>query len=674
MKTDTANIELNNPFPGLQPFQRGQEHLFFGRENQTDELVDRLQKTHFLAVVGSSGCGKSSLVQCGLLNALRIGLMSESGTTWRIVSCRPAGQPMKSLATALAEPGVLFEKYDSKTMKLVDIIDATLHMSTRGISDVFELSKQKPTANLLVVVDQFEELFRYSNTGESESESSNKSKTEATQFIKLLLNASRQVHQRIYIVLTMRSDFLGDCARFDGLAQAINEGQYLVPRMTRNERRSAISGPVGVSGATIDSILLTKLINDLGDDPDQLSIMQHALNRIWTRWQEIGRHQDPLSLTHYSAIGSMKQALDNHAEKVFAELDPIRQQPLCEKIFKALTNKATDSRGVRRPTSLALLVELTEAPIEELVSVIDAFRKPSRSFLMPPMTQKLDQETVIDISHESLMRMWRRLLNWANEEAESTRTYQRLASTATLHANGKAGLWRDPDLQLALEWRMRNTPNESWASRIAPGFDKAMIFLDDSRIAADQETAEKIRRTEKDRELERSQAISSEQQRTIAAQRRASRKQRQITLLVIGGLIVTSLLSITAFNQAGTLKANVDEMKALASNEKRANDEMQEVLSAAVVLLNEKEVINTERRTERKFTNRTKARVQIFKLDKMGIRSEPMLIGMSESSVLKGVENQLWLARSVSTGRLISTGFLDSRTESIDIVEAKQQE
>ena len=142
----------------------------------------------------------------------------------------------------------------------------------------------------------------------------------ATAFVNLLLEAKEQTTYPIYVVLTMRSDFLGDCAQFPGLAEAINAGQYLVPRMTRDERRAAISGPVGVGGAEISPVLLTRLVNDVGDNPDQLSILQHALNRTWARWQHEGGGKGPLDLPHYEAIGTMAHALDQHAERAYAEL------------------------------------------------------------------------------------------------------------------------------------------------------------------------------------------------------------------------------------------------------------------------------------------------------------------------------------------------------------------
>ena len=471
-----------NPFPGLRPFREDEEYLFFGRENQVDAMVDKLAATRVLAVVGTSGSGKSSLVNCGLRPALHGGLMARAGTSWRMAQFRPGSDPMQAMARALAEDGVLFRDYQAGGLTLAEIVDTTLRMSKLGLIDIYEQAQLEKDVNLLVVVDQFEELFRYRRLAAGQQENVYGVSEEATAFVNLLLEAKDQTTYPIYIVLTMRSDFLGDCAQFTGLAEAINAGQYLVPRMTRDERRAAISGPVGVGGAEISPVLLTRLINDVGDNPDQLSILQHALNRTWYQRERSGDN-GTLDLTHYEAIGTMAHALDQHAERAYAELATERQRQICEKLFKALTDKATDPRGVRRPTTLGTLCALGDAAPAEVTEVIDVFRKPSRSFLMPPIEEALQTETVIDISHESLMRVWERLKTWVHEEAQSAQTYSRLAETAVLHGAGQAGLWQDPDLQVALKWHEHNQPNEVWARRYNPEFTSALGFLKKSKAA-----------------------------------------------------------------------------------------------------------------------------------------------------------------------------------------------
>ena len=154
-----------NPFPGLRPFREDEEYLFFGRENQVDAMVDKLAATRFLAVVGTSGSGKSSLVNCGLRPALRQGLMARAGAAWRMAQFRPGADPIGAMARALAEDGVLFARNAAKDLPLADIVETTLRMSKEGLIDIFEQARLDDGVNLLVVVDQFEELFRYRKLG-----------------------------------------------------------------------------------------------------------------------------------------------------------------------------------------------------------------------------------------------------------------------------------------------------------------------------------------------------------------------------------------------------------------------------------------------------------------------------------------------------------------------------
>jgi hypothetical protein len=471
----------HNPFPGLRPFKEEEEYLFFGRDNQVDAMVDKLAATRFLAVVGTSGSGKSSLVNCGLRPALHGGLMARAGTVWRMAQFRPGSDPMRAMARALAKDGVLFRDYQGGGLTLAEIVDTTLRMSKLGLIDIYEQAQLGEDVNLLVVVDQFEELFRYRQFGFGQQQNVHGISEEATAFVNLLLAVKEQTTYPIYVVLTMRSDFLGDCTQFPGLAEAINAGQYLVPRMVRDERRAAISGPVGVGGAEISPVLLTRLVNDVGDNPDQLSILQHALNRTWNQWERSG-DSGPLDLPHYEAIGTMAHALDQHAERAYAELATARQQQICEKLFKALTDKATDPRGVRRPTTWITLCALAEATPVEVTEVIDVFRKPSRSFLMPPPRRRFRRDGDRHFARKLDARVGA-VEGWADEEAQSAQIYSRLAETAVLHGAGQAGLWQDPDLQVALKWHEQNRPNEVWARRYHPEFTNAMRFLKTSKAA-----------------------------------------------------------------------------------------------------------------------------------------------------------------------------------------------
>ncbi len=462
MAEQPGGATVRNPYPGLRPFRTDEEHLFFGREHQVDRMIDKLAVQRFLAVVGTSGSGKSSLVNCGLRPALHRGHMASAGAAWRMAQFRPENDPLGKLAQALAAPGVLYDAAAIATMArkglpTAELVALTLRLGSLGLVDMVAQARLPAGTQLLVVVDQFEELFRFRNSADkaantaADNAANTAANTAATAavtataddalaFVQLLLEAAAQTELPIHVVLTMRSDFLGDCAQFCGLPEAINEGQYLVPRLTRDEIRAAITGPAGVAEAQIGPLLLTRLLNDVGDNPDQLSILQHALNRTWFHWESAGA-SDALALAHYEAAGGMAHALDKHANKAFGELAGPAEQRLCERIFKALTDTGTDARGVRRPKRLDELARITGGTADELRRVLDIFRKPSRSFLMPPLADALGPDSVIDISHESLMRVWARLKTWADEEAQSARIYRRLRETALEHQDKRVGFW-----------------------------------------------------------------------------------------------------------------------------------------------------------------------------------------------------------------------------------------
>lgn len=480
-----------NPFPGLRSFEEDEDFLFFGREEQTDELLKKLGNTRFLAVVGNSGSGKSSLVKSGLLPFLHSGYMVKAGSSWKVAVARPGNDPIGNVAKALAGSKVLYKDTDESMQSMyAAIIESTLRRSTLGLSEAVKQSDLNSKENLLVVIDQFEELFRFNRYEKLNQQG----KRDSLHFVDLLLNAGNQREIPIYIVFTMRSDFIGECTQFRGLPEAINEGQYLIPRMTREERKSAITGPVAVGGAKITPRLVTRLLNDVGDSPDQLPILQHALMRTWNYWSTHSPSDDPIDLAHYESIGTMKRALSLHAEEAYNELKGERERQLCEILFKALTDKGVGGQGIRRPCKLSEICAISGATIEEYIPIIDTFRKPGISFLMPPLSVPLESQTIIDISHESLMRVWTRLIGWVEEETQSAEIYLRLSEAAALYHEGKTDLWKGPELQLTLNWKEESQVNEVWANRYDPSYERAFLFLQYSKEAYQLGLEEKEKR------------------------------------------------------------------------------------------------------------------------------------------------------------------------------------
>ncbi|MEQ8906166.1 High-affnity carbon uptake protein Hat/HatR [Ekhidna sp.] len=528
--------QLINPFPGLRPFGIEESHLFFGREGQSDEVLVKLSENKFVAILGASGSGKSSLMYCGLIPTLYGGFMTEAGSNWRIVVTRPGGGPIDNLAESLLIKDKEYSNLgDEDKLIRKTIISTVLRSSSLGLVEVVRQLKADDFQNVLILVDQFEELFRYRKL-----ESATSDLDESSAFVNLLLEAIHQYDEPVFIALTMRSDFIGECAQFPDLTQMINDSHYLIPQMTRDQKRTAIEGPIAVGGGKVAPRLTQQLLNDVGDNPDQLPILQHALMRTWSYWTENRKIGEPIDLRHYNSIGTLREALSMHANEAYDSLSK-REKEICEVMFKALTERGSENQGIRRPTKLATVAAIAGVNEEEVSRVVERFREPGRSLLMPPFGVRLESETVIDISHESLMRIWVRLKRWLDEESKAAEMYLKLSEAAERYQEGRAGLWQMPDLQLALNWREENRPTLVWGQRYNPAFERTMVFL---------ETSEKAYLTE-------------QRNKEILQKRQVKRMRVFATVLAIATLITLTFV-VFAF-----IKANDAEKAAAEADRQR---------------------------------------------------------------------------------------------------------
>jgi energy-coupling factor transporter ATP-binding protein EcfA2 len=405
---------LKNPFLGLRPFEAQDDYLFFGREDQVDDLLTRLRQTRFLAVVGTSGSGKSSLVRAGLVPALRGGFLVGAGSRWRVCIMRPGDDPVGNLARSLIDSDVL--RRGSNLDLSMALTQAALERGALGLAELIRQSRADTTENILIVVDQFEELFRFRQNHASE-----RGADESSAFVKLLLAASSYPELPLYCLLTMRTDGhnFDNFVQFRDLPEAVNSGLFLVPRLTREQLRSVIVAPVAVSGARIAPRLATRVLNDLGEDQDQLPILQHAMMRTWDIWHADHATGEPLDLRHYEAAGGLVAALLRHGDEILASLSA-RSRDIAKRLFACVTYFGGDNVAVRRPTAFSEVRVVTGATSEELRAVVERFRAPDCSFLTPPPGTPLRDDTVIDIAHESLARIWLRLRDWAGVETAAT--------------------------------------------------------------------------------------------------------------------------------------------------------------------------------------------------------------------------------------------------------------
>ena len=483
-------LALQAPYVGLRPFSESDAVLFFGREQHVRDLLGKLEgQQRFIAVLGTSGSGKSSLVRAGVIPALHRGALTSAGHSWNVCIFTPGDAPLTNLAKELVKQ--LGWMDSGQSADAIASLSASLSRSPLALT---ELYRQKASASggqaLLLVVDQFEEIFRYRQKNVDEAES----------FINLLLRSATE-DVPIYVVMTMRSDFLGNCVTFFGLPEAINRGIYLTPRLRPDQLKSIIISPLALVGGEIDPVLVSRLVNTLGGE-DELPIMEHALLRMWNRARDAGRTSietedfEAVCASHDKQGGQARlgYAIDNHASEIYHRLSP-HQQVIARQTFLSLVERR-DGREVRRPQTVNQLVELVgEQERENLLAMTGAYRTEEVGFLLPPVGTSLDSERMVDISHESLFRQWRQFRQWLDEEdadvAELREWQQRAASQK------KGGGWLDEyDCERAQRWRDRvndRTNLKVWPKR----------YLGTNYSEADRYTENSIQRLKQAQEKQR---------------------------------------------------------------------------------------------------------------------------------------------------------------------------
>ena len=549
---------LTNPFPGLRSYSPHESGNFYGRDEQVTELARKIKRNRLITVLGASGSGKSSLIRAGLLPKLNASLVGDHSlrSHWETTEMTPGGAPLARLAQALfavhqnlehrkhpeADPDVLAKASSEYTL----MAEALLSRSSFGLVElVKQLNSEHP---VLILVDQFEELFRIT--------SNNSKRNYALAFIKLLLEAVKQTEVPVYIVITMRSDFLGDCTKYEGLPEAINRSQYLIPRMNRQQRRDIILGPLQKQGVDISARLVNRLLNDLGDEPDQLPIFQHALMRMWFCWHQQGESNQPIDLSHYQAIGTLSNALNVHAESIFDPLNEPQKQ-LAEKIFKCLSELTQDSRVVRRPAAVSELMAICETDFDRLAAILTIFRNPHCSFLTPNAAETITEDSIIDVSHESLFRLWQQVMIWIKEESQSAEQYWRLSELACRYNKQEASLMRNPELDIAVNWQQKTKPNPAWAARYDDNFQQVKNYIAQS---VKQHIADK-------------QQQEVQHQKEIATAKKIRYLKNGLLMFCIIGIAILGLFSQHTYKlqqKSESLKLAIDAKNALLTSPEQA--------------------------------------------------------------------------------------------------------
>jgi WD40 repeat protein len=491
------------PFKGLLYFDEADSDLFFGRETLTARLIERLAAgieagERFLAVVGASGSGKSSVVRAGLIPALR---WRSPSASWPIHVLTPTARPLEALAVSLTQ------EVESVTAAATLADDLT-----RDSRSLQLFVKRSDASQVLLVVDQFEELFTLC-----------RSQAEQNAFVNNLLTAAFEPGGSTIVVIALRADFYAHCADFADLRRALAQYQEYIGPMTSDELRRAIEEPARRGHWEFESGLIDLLLYDVGDEPGALPLLSHALLETWQR-----RRGRTLTLSGYLSSGGVRGAIAETAEAVFQDQLDQQQRIIARQIFLRLTELGEGTQDTRRR---ATLIELVPNPqlrpsVEGVLKTLADARLITTS------------EGVAEVAHEALIREWPTLRDWLADDREGLRLHRHLTEAAQEWER----LDRDRDL---LYRGVRLAQAVEWANTHADELnDSERAFLDASQALARHEEAE--REAQRQQQLEAAQKLAESERQRAEEQTQSARQLRRRARYLTGAFIVALVMALAA--------------------------------------------------------------------------------------------------------------------------------
>jgi WD40 repeat protein/DNA-binding SARP family transcriptional activator len=491
--------EIRNPYKGLRPFLESDAGDFFGREPFIERLLDRLSGPdngpRFVAVVGPSGSGKSSVVSAGLVAAIRGGGFSGS-ERWFVTDMHPGRHPFEELDAALMRvavrpPAGLLARLESGPRGLLDVADAIVPEDTE----------------LLLLVDQFEEAFTLT---ESEDDRS--------LFLESLRVAAADPASRVHVIATLRADFYDRPLRYPRMGQLLGSTTEVLSPLTPEELERAIVRPAELSGLTVDRALVPQIATDVAEQPGALPLVQYALTELYDR-----RKDGRLTLEAYREIGGVGGALAASAEHLYATRNEDAREAV-RQLFLRLVTLGEGTADTRRRVPLSELSAL-EVDGSAMESAIDTYgRHRLLTFDRDPSTR----EPTVEVAHEALLGAWERLSDWIDQAREDVRMHRRLTNAA--REWGSSG--REPSFLLS---GSRLDQFEAWGSgtNLALGFEERR-YLTASTTRREEERASETTRRDRERLLER----------------RSVKRLRTLVAVLAVAAIVAASLTVIARNES----------------------------------------------------------------------------------------------------------------------------
>lgn len=500
--------EPDNPYKGLRAFQAADSQNFFGREKLTRKLIDRLAETEdyyrFLAIVGPSGSGKSSVVRAGLTPALWRGDLPTS-EKWYIVDILPGDRPLDELEVAL--------------YRIANDSSANLHEQLArdeyGLLRASEMILPEDGSELLIIIDQFEEVF---TLVEDEKD--------RQHFLNILYHAIVAPRSRVRVILTLRADYYDRPLQYPQFGELMRSRVETVLPLSVDELEKAISQPASQVGVTFEDGLISQIVSDVHYQPGALPLLQYALTELFEL-----REGRQLTLSAYTKIGGTGGALARRADQIYEEGDEATRE-ITRQLFLRLVTLGEGAEDTRRRVQRAELLEIA-SDTDLMDEIIDSY---ALSRLLSLDNEPSSRQPIVEVAHEAILREWERLRQWLNESREDIRQERTIAHAASA-------------------WKQNDYDNSYLLS--GSRLEQALKWHDQTQLALMPVETKFIQTSRKDTEA-RQRAIVEQQKREAALERRSQNVLRALVGVFAIATIIAVGLSMVAISSRNEATAERD--------------------------------------------------------------------------------------------------------------------
>ncbi len=502
---DSGGFELPDepaPYRGLSRFEKEQADFFFGRIPDIERLIAKLGNERFVAVIGASGSGKSSLVRAGLLPRLDKGALPGS-QAWRVIVFLPGSEPLRALANQLVNELPKIERSDA-----ADRLVTQLGKGEDGLRNTLTSWYADAPAPLLLVIDQLEELFTQCN---AETRSSKACREAARALITGVADLVRSGGGEIRVLITLRADFLDRCLEFPVLRELLQDRQLLLGELGDEALREAIVMPAQKVGAFFEKGLVNLILRDVTGERGSLPLLQHALFELWK-----ARRGPWLTLTAYEQSGGVTGALKRFAQRIYDGLKP-DEQTIARNIFVRITSLGDGVSDTRRrvPRNELYPVDVEADTVDRVIDKLSG--KDARLIVAG--------EEGVEVTHESLLQEWDTLRGWLESNRDAQRLRQQITEAAQLwQQDGRSGddLYKGARLELAEQWRQAHPSTLTGLEQAFLDAGKAWRFQELEQL----ERVQREKEAQRQKELEMARALA-EKERLRAEEADARRREKE---------------------------------------------------------------------------------------------------------------------------------------------------